>query len=141
MLRPWLIMLAVVAVPALAGATGLEPDNQELIGEGIEIYRQHSASCHGAKLEGEPNWRSPKETGRMPAPPHDETGHTWHHSDKILFDLTKFGLKKFAGEDYESDMPAYDGTLSDREITAVLSYIKSTWPADIREHHDRLNKR
>ena len=75
----------------------------------------------------------------MPAPPHSEKGHTWHHADKLLFELTKFGLKKLAGGNYESDMPAYEEVLSDEEIIAVLSYIKSTWPADIREYHDHLN--
>ena len=29
---------------------------------------------------------------------------------------------------YESDMPAFEGILSDDEIVAVLAYIKSTWP-------------
>ena len=103
-------------------------------------YAEHCASCHGANLEGEPSWKSRKPSGRMPAPPHSEQGHTWHHTDTHLFELTKFGLKKFAGEDYESDMPAYEGVLSDEEIVAVLSYIKSTWPTEIREYHDHLNK-
>lgn len=64
----------------------------------------------------------------MPAPPHDQSGHTWHHTDKALFGVTKLGLKLFAGENYESDMPAFEGILKDEEIEAVLAYIKSTWP-------------
>ena len=40
--------------------------------------------------------------------------------------------------DYASDMPAFVDTLTDAEIIAVLTYIKSTWPADIRERHDGL---
>ena len=139
--RKLALFIAIVAlVPSLALAVELKPDNGELTKRGLAIYKEHCASCHGKNLEGEPNWRSPKESGRMPAPPHDEKGHTWHHTDKILFELTKFGLKKFAGENYESDMPVYDGTLSDQDIVAVLSYIKSTWPTDIREYHDHLNK-
>ena len=63
----------------------------------------------------------------MPAPPHDETGHTWHHSDQDLFAITKGGVEAVV-PDYESDMPAFDGILSDEEIEAVLGYIKSTWP-------------
>ena len=42
---------------------------------------------------------------------------------------------------YESNMPAYEGVLSDEEIRAVLSYIKSRWPADVRERHDAINER
>src|SRR3546814_16576935 len=37
-------------------------------------------------------------------------------------------------------MPGYEGTLSDEAIVAVLSYIKSTWPAAIRARHDRMNE-
>lgn len=75
----------------------LKPDDEKIVSSGAEVYREHCASCHGANLEGEPNWKTPKENGRMPAPPHSEKGHTRHHADKLLFELTKFGLKKLAG--------------------------------------------
>jgi hypothetical protein len=66
--------------------------------------------------------------GRMPAPPHDESGHTWHHNDRVLFGITKYGLKPpYAPPNYESDMPAFAGKLSDEEIRAVLAYISSHW--------------
>ena len=132
------LILLGASSPSFAAV--LKPDDTAIVAAGEEVYKAHCASCHGANLEGEPNWKSPKETGRMPAPPHDEKGHTWHHKDIHLFELTKFGLKKYAGEDYETDMPAYEGTLSDDEIIAVLSYIKSHWPPEIREYHDALNK-
>ena len=45
------------------------------------------------------------------------------------------------GQPYPNAMPIYDGVLSDREIFAVLSYIKSQWPAEIQSRHDRLNQR
>ncbi|RKF07695.1 hypothetical protein DEM25_008030 [Oceaniradius stylonematis] len=77
----------------------------------------------------------------MPAPPHDETGHTWHHPDQVLFDITKLGVVRAANlENYRSAMPAYEDILTDDEIIAILSYIKSTWPADVRERHDELNR-
>jgi mono/diheme cytochrome c family protein len=64
----------------------------------------------------------------MPAPPHDESGHTWHHPPQVLFGITKFGfVPPFAPAGYESDMPAFAGTLSDDEIRAVLAYIESHW--------------
>jgi mono/diheme cytochrome c family protein len=37
----------------------------------------------------------------------------------------------FAPAGYESDMPAYAGTLSDEEIRAVLAYIASHWSAEV----------
>ena len=69
--------------------------------------------------------------GRLPAPPHDESGHTWHHDDVVLFEVTKYGLAKHAPAGYQSDMPAFGDRLSDDEIVAVLAYIKSRWPQDI----------
>ena len=115
-----------------------EPGNEMLTTLGKGIYDQHCASCHGVNLEGEPNWWKQKPDGKMPAPPHDQTGHTWHHSDKVLFDLTKHGLAALIGSDYPTDMPIYAEILSDEEIWAVLVYIKSTWPAEIQEIQSQI---
>ena len=106
---------------------------------GKAIYAEACASCHGANLEGQPDWRRRLPNGRLPAPPHDDTGHTWHHPDQDLFDVTKFGVARFGPPGYESDMPAFDGVLTDSEILASLAYIKSTWPADVQRRHDALN--
>ena len=73
------------------------------------------------------------------APPHDKSGHTWHHPDAQLFDLTKRGPAAVVGGSYESDMPAYAGILSDEDIVAVLSFIKSTWPGKTQRRHDDIN--
>lgn len=139
--------MALAAASVLAMTTAVAsaetfflPDDKDFIGLGSVIYQSECAACHGAKLEGEPDWRQRKANGRMPAPPHDETGHTWHHSERQLFDITKYGLQKFAGEDYQTDMPAYAEKLTDAEIIAVLSYIKSTWPAEIRARHDKMSR-
>ncbi len=106
---------------------------------GKAVYSAHCASCHGENLEGEPNWRVREADGRLPAPPHDASGHTWHHTDDVLFQLTKYGPAALVGGDYESNMPAYEGTLSNNEILASLAFIKSTWPEDIRSRHDAMN--
>jgi mono/diheme cytochrome c family protein len=37
-------------------------------------------------------------------------------------------------------MPAFVGALADDDIWAVLSYIESTWPPDIRARQQRLNR-
>ncbi|MBW4653370.1 MAG: hypothetical protein KME20_10110 [Kaiparowitsia implicata GSE-PSE-MK54-09C] len=63
----------------------------------------------------------------LPAPPHDETGHTWHHSDEQLFRIVKEGLVALA-PGYETDMQAYAGVLDDAQIEAILDYTKGTWP-------------
>jgi len=117
----------------------LTPDDAEVVALGQDIYAVQCAACHGTRLEGQPNWRIPGEDGLLPAPPHDATGHTWHHDDETLFTLTKYGLTGLMENAPPSGMPVYQGVLSDDEIIAVLSFIKSTWPDDLREYHDELN--
>ncbi len=119
----------------------LRPDDPALVSAGQKIYQENCASCHGTNLEGEPNWRSRKPSGRLPAPPHDETGHTWHHADRVLVDLTKYGPQLVAGADYQSDMPAFEGVISDQDIIAALSYIKSTWNKRERDTQDEITRR
>ena len=119
----------------------LMPDNSETITFGKDIYLQECASCHGKNLAGQAYWRERDDKGYMPAPPHDKNGHTWHHSDHNLFLMTKYGIEKIIGKKYPNNMPAYEDMLSDYEIIAVLSYIKSTWPSYIQIQHDQINTR
>ncbi|MBV7256979.1 cytochrome c [Pacificimonas sp. WHA3] len=153
--RNVLVLLSpILVIAALIVANGFhipERSAPEPDGTGIEratithgrlLYSGHCASCHGENLEGEPNWRTRKPNGRLPAPPHDETGHTWHHSDEMLFNLTKYGMAATIDADgYESDMPAFEHTLSDKEIEAVLAFIKDSWPADVQTTQERLNEK
>ncbi|WP_194725416.1 c-type cytochrome [Noviherbaspirillum malthae] len=113
----------------------ISPSDTTLVARGKSIYAAQCAACHGAALEGQPDWRMRLSSGRLPAPPHDASGHTWHHPDKVLFDIVKNGLVpgKTAPEGYQSDMPAYGSLLSDEDITAVLAYIKSQWPPELLE--------
>jgi len=88
------------------------------------------------EVKGQPNWRTPGDDGVMPAPPHDETGHTWHHDGTLLFNYTKFGgeqaLKMRGITGFKSGMPAVDEALSDNDIWDILSYIRSTWTDEIK---------
>jgi mono/diheme cytochrome c family protein len=140
-------VLAVAGVVAAAAAAGgaaavltagpdapppvIDVADRALVAEGWAVYAAHCASCHGASLEGQPDWRTRGPDGLMPAPPHDVTGHTWHHPPEQLFGMVKHGLGPYAPPGYESAMPAYAGILSDREIRAVLSYIASSWPEEV----------
>ncbi|MEQ5825761.1 cytochrome c [Sulfitobacter sp. NFXS29] len=116
------------------------PVDAEMLDQGADLYAGNCASCHGADLEGQPDWRRRLDNGRMPAPPHDETGHTWHHADQQLFDITKNGLASVV-PGYESDMPVFEGILSDAEITAILGYIKSTWPERERNYQAEITSK
>lgn len=113
----------------------------ETMALGRSLYGQHCATCHGAKLEGQPDWKSQLPTGRMPAPPHDASGHTWHHPDGVLFRITKEGPAAVVGNGYESDMPPFGGVMDDDEILAVLAFIKSTWPERERTYQADMSRR
>jgi mono/diheme cytochrome c family protein len=127
---------SLLAAIVLAGCTRAPPgddpraapNDARKVAQGEKIYAQHCAACHGARLEGQPNWTTRLPNRRLPAPPHDDTGHTWHHPDPVLFAIVRNGLvPPYAPPGYESDMPAFRGKLSDDEIWAVLAFIKSHW--------------
>ena len=123
------------------GRPHIDPDDDARVALGRTIYQLQCASCHGDRLQGQPDWQSRKPDGRLPAPPHDETGHTWHHPDAALFDVTKHGVERIAGAGYRSDMPAYGERLSDAEIIATLAYIKSRWSPEIRSRQAAIDAR
>ena len=134
-------MIFSVAAPAMASAeAGFLPwRDSAAVAQGQGIYADHCAACHGAQLEGEPDWQSRAAAGYLPAPPHDFSGHTWHHSDQQLFEITKYGIEAIVGGGYRSRMIGYQEILNDAEIAAVLAYIKSTWPERVIGIHDRIN--
>ncbi|SDL65231.1 c-type cytochrome [Aliiruegeria lutimaris] len=133
------------AVVAGAGAWFLWGGQAESFGQpktvnieaGRALYQENCAACHGADLEGQvEDWRSPGEDGLLPAPPHDETGHTWHHGDMLLFNYTRLGGKETLarqGLEFQSGMPGFGDSLSDQEIWDIIDYIKSTWPRRVQE--------
>lgn len=143
---PPLSLITVTAAALLLAACGdsapkANPDDARQVAQGAPLYARHCASCHGAKLQGEtPDWRTRKPSGTLPAPPHDASGHTWHHPDAVLFEITRNGLGKIAPPGYVSDMPAFAGTLSDAQIWSVLAYIKSTWPAEQRARQAAITR-
>lgn len=102
---------------------------------GKTVYAQHCAVCHGANLEGAADWKIPNEDGSYKPPPHDETGHTWHHPDSVLLESIRLGASRLP-EEFKGDnnMPEFEDVLSMAEITAVLNYIKSSWPAETRQY-------
>jgi len=128
------IMLPIAGAISCSKSDSATESVVSMEAQGKVLYSQHCAGCHGANLEGQPNWKERNEKGRLPAPPHNETGHTWHHADQLLFELTKFGMvpPNVPGK-YESDMPAFKDILTDDQIWAVLNYIKSRWPEETRK--------
>ncbi len=116
-------------------------NDSDRIAFGRVVYLKHCASCHGAQLEGQPNWRDRLPNGKLPAPPHDDSGHTWHHTFDLLFAMTKHGLvPPYAPPGYQSEMPGFGDQLSDDEIWNVLAYIRSRWSDRVRSTHDELQR-
>ena len=132
------ILSSAPSISELAGTTPAEAqplpalDAAEIaLGQGL--YAVHCASCHGPELEGEANWKTQNEDGSFRAPPHDAEGHTWHHGDKVLLESIRLGGSRLPDNiGGTSNMPAFAELLTDRQMAAILAYIKSTWPEDIR---------
>ena len=133
-------MKTVLAITAIlfgtAAVASHELDNRD-VANGQTLYAEQCASCHGENLEGQPNWRLANDDGILPAPPHDETGHTWHHDNLLLFEYTQLGgaaaLAARGVEGFQSGMPGFMETLSDDDIWDILAYIHSTWPERVQE--------
>jgi len=144
----WILARGAVAIGIGVGALWwladraprIDAGDTRQVAAGEAIYRAQCARCHGVNLEGQPDWRSPLPTGRLPAPPHDESGHTWHHPDDVLLRIVKEGPAFYSTLGVQTDMPGFQNTLSDRDIAAVMSYIKSRWPPTIRARQAQMNR-
>ncbi|WP_244274483.1 c-type cytochrome [Pannonibacter phragmitetus] len=134
------LILGVFASWRYAVTEATARSSVDVISQGRQIYADQCAACHGADLEGQPDWRTPLPTGRLPAPPHDASGHTWHHPDDVLFRIVKESTAAIVGGGYASDMPGFADVLSDAEIRAVLDYIKSTWPERERSYQSEISR-
>ena len=127
--------IAATLLPAMAFAAH-ELDDRDLA-RGQTLYAEQCAACHGANLQGQANWQQQNDDGTLPAPPHDETGHTWHHDNQLLFDYTKLGGQGlFAARgitNFNSGMPGFEGVISDEEIWDILAYIRSIWSQRVQD--------
>ncbi len=128
--------LILLVIPMLAGASA-RPDNTggdaQDIANGRQVYEQYCAACHGAQGEGAANWKKRDNKGEMPAPPHNETGHTWRHSDDRLFGIIANGQRHPFNKTDRLTMPAFGTRLTDQEIRAVINYLKTLWTDEQRK--------
>lgn len=109
---------------ALGGLPALQDDS---IAAGGILYATYCASCHAEDLSGEADWKTPNDDGSYRPPPQDSSGHTWHHSDRLLVDLIA------NGSDFpQTRMPSFGDVLTDEEILSILDYFKSTWGEEER---------
>ena len=141
-------MVGIVAWVTLGRSSSSAPVSDSIVGrdaarvaQGKTLYAMNCASCHGAKGEGEPNWKTSNPDGTYPAPPHDATGHTWHHSDKLLLEIIRDGGARYESATFKTRMPAWGERLSDEEIQAVLAYLKTLWGPEERRFQGEASTR
>jgi mono/diheme cytochrome c family protein len=131
-------MVAAAAAVSVISACGQGGDSSptlssDRVAYGGELYEQNCASCHGSDLSGDPDWRTPNEDGSYPPPPHDSSGHTWHHSDQVLIGIIR------DGSDFpQSRMPAFGDRLSDDDIEAILEFFKASWGPQERAYQQQV---
>ncbi len=109
------------------------PSDAALVEAGRAVYQQRCAVCHGARGEGAPAWQQPDTQGEMPAPPHDAQGHTWKHSDAMLYRIVRDGWRDPFNKTARLTMPAFKEQLSRDEIVAVITYLKTNWTPEQRQ--------
>ena len=121
----------IIQETAVSPVPTLDPQR---VSRGEAVYEQFCAACHGANLEGQPDWQSPLPDGGFPAPPHDSTGHTWHHSDEVILEIIAQGSNPLFG----GTMQGFAEVIDDQDRLAVLEFIKSRWGQEEREFQRRI---
>ena len=129
----WLLFGAVGQVlagggPVLGGAKPLD--------EGEKVYQLYCASCHGIQGEGMPNWEKQNALGELPAPPHNAEGHTWKHSDAMLYWIIAEGWRDPWNKTERLTMPAFGDVLPPQQIRLVVNYLKTLWTPEQRRHQE-----
>lgn len=102
------------------------------VAKGRDLYLMYCASCHGQSAEGAPGWATPGPDGYTLAPAHDDTGHTWHHPDRVLREAIREGMSDPLIPGSPLRMPAFGATISDAEIESLIAYFKSLWSEEHR---------
>jgi mono/diheme cytochrome c family protein len=132
------VAISIVVAPRLRSANPpAYPETTALIAQGASVYSASCAACHGSELRGAAAVAD--HTQGLQPPPLDASGHAWLHSDETLFRMVKYGVASCLGDASEPQMPGFSDRLDHRSIRAVLAFIKSRWPADVRAVQNAFN--
>jgi mono/diheme cytochrome c family protein len=118
--------------PATVDSHFAAADDRASVIPGKQLYLGHCAGCHGRFLQGQPLWQLADSYAGRRAPAFDETGYTWQHSDEEIFHMTKYGTPAKTQPAAVSFMPAFQDVLNDRQILAIIAFIKARWPIGLR---------
>jgi mono/diheme cytochrome c family protein len=116
-----------------AGEADPPPLDRKDVEAGRIAYQKYCASCHGVRGEGEPNWETLNAQGELPSPPHDAEGHTWKHSDEMLYRMVSEGWRDPFNKTERLTMPPFREVLSPQEIRDVIIYLKTLWTPEQRQ--------
>lgn len=111
---------------AQAGTTPRPKKDFAAFMQGGSLFRKNCAQCHGNLAQGGPNWRQANSKGKMPPPPLNGTGHTWHHSKTALAQTIRNGTLHIGGS-----MPPWRSTMTDKEIDMTIDWFQSRWSDEI----------
>ncbi len=115
--------LKAVAPPVTASAPGSQGGSVATTTGGSEagakVFAANSQSCHGAQGQGTPG-AFPPLAGNA-----DVTGDPTKIVHTVLYGLS--GPLTIGGKPYNGQMPAWKGTLSNGDVAAVVTYIRSAW--------------
>jgi len=129
-----LVAALILGAGALAaGEANPPPLDTKEVAAGRVVYQKYCASCHGVRAQGEPNWEAPNAKGELPAPPHDAEGHTWKHSDEMLYRMTSEGWRDPFNKTERLTMPPFREQLSPQEMRNVIIYLKTLWTEEQRQ--------
>ena len=93
---------------------------------GQALYRANCAECHRDDAAGHPDWRRRDAAGRLPPPPLNGSGHTWHHPLSHLRLVVREG-----GARWEGTMPGFATRLDGKQIDTILAWAQSHWRDEI----------
>lgn len=141
-----LVLAVVIAILYIVGERTLvqlsdeaDPTSEAQVTLGRQLYFTHCSFCHRSELQGQPDWMEPLPTGARRPPPLDGSGNSWKWTSRDLADMIKFGGQFFT-PDRPNTMPAFENQLDDVQILAILAFIQSRWPEEIRQQHRALDR-
>jgi len=97
------------------------PDTGAKLRRGRVVFEQHCAACHGWAGQG----TGPEAFALIPAPADLE----WlARTPKNRSQPYMYWTIAEGGQSFESDMPAFKGTLSSRDTWSVIAYVRAGLP-------------
>lgn len=112
-----------------SSSSGLMPQrsyDEAQLALGKQVFDDNCSVCHGDNAQGAKDWHQRNPDGSFPPPPLNGTGHAWHHSLDVLYDVIANGSQPGQG-----NMPAWKDKLSQEQIEATIMWFQSLWPDQV----------